>query len=238
MTGLINSIEYLRPYLEVIESKIDQTMLKFHSSFKEYEEFVEKSEKYSFRALVVPSPMVGYVASITRYPVVGVVCFPYGYCSLTSKLEDIKDCARNGAKEVDVVLNLINIKSGSIADVRREVKELVKVAHDYNLGIKIIIETSVLSESEITIISRIIMEEGADYIKTNTGYGLRGVLIKDVVLIRNAVKDKVKIKAAGGIRSAIDAALLLHFGADILGASRGIEISEEARRLVKSLKIT
>jgi len=236
VTGLTNSIKFLKTYLEVIEGKIDQTMLKFDVGVKEYEKFVEKSEKYSFRALVVPSSMVGYVVSITKYPVVGVVGFPYGYYPLASKLEEIRYCARNGAREVDAVLNLINLRSKNIKEVRREVKELVKEAHNHGLKIKLIIETSILSDSEIVDVSKIIMEEGADYIKTNTGYGSRGVLIKDVVLIKEVVGDKIGIKAAGGIRSAIDAAILLYFGADVLGTSKGIEISKEARRLIKQFK--
>ncbi len=223
------------PLLRNIESRIDQTLLKYDVGIAKYTEFVERSEKYNFRALVVPTTVVNHVASISKLPVASVIGFPYGYFPLEVKLKEIEYSAKAGAKEVDVVVDIINVKSGVWDKVRNEISSLVRRSHELGLKIKVIIETSVLNDEEIIKISKIIADEGGDYVKTNTGFGSRGVMVKDVILIRGVVRGRAGIKAAGGIRSAIDAAILLHYGADIIGASRGIEIAEEAKRLLKSI---
>jgi len=225
-------ISYVKNILKNISTYIDQTMLRYDASLREYTNFVEESEKYGFRALVVPPSVVKHVSAISKIPVVGVAGFPYGYTPLEAKVREISIIAEGGGKEVDVVINLINLKEGLYDEVVNEIQNLVKLVHELGLAIKIIIETSILTISEITEVSRIVAAQGADFIKTNTGFGTRGVSIGDVVLIKNVVKDTVRIKAAGGIRTALDAAYLILYGADVVGASRGVSIVKEAEKLI------
>ena len=234
MIGLINKEvdwkEVIKKLAPTVASRIDQTMLKFDRSIKDYERFVEESEKYGFRSLVVPPSVLEYVVSIAKTPVATVIGFPHGYTLLNVKLKEIEEAAKLGAKEVDVVINNIYTKERRYDLIRKEVSSMTKRAHELGLLIKVIVETSVLSDEELINIARIVKEEGADFIKTNTGFGPRGVTPRDIIIIRSAVGKELRIKASGGIRTAVDAALLLCIGADVIGTSRGIEIVEQFRK--------
>jgi len=225
--------EYLIPYLTSLASRIDQTMLKYDRGLQDYEKFVERSEPYGFRALVVPPFMVKYVAGITSMTVAGVAGFPYGYQPVKSKKADIEAIAEGGGKEVDIVINLVLLKSGRFEEVENEARELVGFSKELGLGTKIIVETSILSEEELRKAARLVLSSGADFIKTNTGFGPRGVNLRDIHIIRSAVGEELRVKASGGIRTALDAAILLASGADVIGASKGIELVEEAKRVLE-----
>ncbi len=225
-----------REVLENINKYIDQTMLKPSKSFEEYVKFIEESEKYGFRCLVVPSVMVREVAGISRIMVAGVAGFPYGYHPLSSKLKEIDEIAEGGGKEVDVVINIINVKSGRMDLVRNELQSLVSHAHQLGLGIKVIIETSELTDDEVKAVAREVMISGADFIKTNTGYGSRGVTLRDILIIRSVVGDKLRIKASGGVRDAVKASALISAGASVIGTSSGIKIVEDARKILGWLR--
>ncbi len=226
-------IKRLIPLMREINRKIDQTMLKYDKGLKDYEAFVEVSDKYSFRSLVVPSSVVGYVASIAKTPVAGVAGFPYGYYPISIKKLEIDHIASEGGKEVDFVINLINVKDGNFKAVENEVRELVKASKEVGLVVKVIVETSVLTDEELVKVSKIVSSSGADFIKTNSGYGPRGASLRDIYLMRSAVGEAVKIKAAGGIRNALDAATFLYAGADVIGASSGVKIVEESLSYLK-----
>lgn len=226
------SLGELAKYISTLEESIDQTMLRADASEREYVEFVEKAEKYRFRAVIVPQVVLPLIAPLTKHRTGTVVGFPNGYSSVESKLVEIDIAAKHGAREVDVVVNLIHLKSGKWDEVTSEVSKLVSRARDYGLVVKIIIETSVLKGEEIVRISRIVEDSGADFIKTNTGFGARGVAPSDILLIKSAIRGRCKIKASGGIRTATDAAIMLYLGAHVIGTSHGVEIAEEARRLV------
>ncbi|MCD6428689.1 MAG: deoxyribose-phosphate aldolase [Desulfurococcales archaeon] len=222
----------VKTILRNISKYIDQTLLKFELSLKEYIDFVNKSEKYDFRSIVVPSAVVEHVASISKLPVVGVVGFPFGYHPVEAKIKEIEAVANGGGREVDAVINLIYLKEGLYDKIKEEIKSLVSYAHDLGLSIKIIIETSILTVDEIIKTAEIVASERADFIKTNTGFGPRGVCLEDIILIKDTVGDKIRIKAAGGVRTALDAAYLVLHGADVIGTSRGIKIVEEAEKLL------
>jgi len=225
------SLRNLLEVLSSLEGAIDQTMLRVDASERDYVNFVELSERYRFRAIVVPPALLPLVVPIAKHRVCTVAGFPHGYLSLRSKLSEIEFAASAGAKEVDVVMNTVLAKSGKWDELRDELLPLVKLAHELGLTIKIIIETSVLSLEEIRRSSQLVEEVGANYVKTNTGFGPRGVLPSDVITIRSSISGRCKIKASGGIRTALDAAVLLALGAHVIGTSHGIEIVEQARRL-------
>jgi len=232
VAGIISNVKLILPNINV---RIDQTLLKYDKSWKDYERFVNESDPYNFRSLVVPSVMVPFVASIAKTPVAGVAGFPHGYVPVESKLREIDAIANGGGREVDVVINVINVKSGKFDALRDELQKVVRHAHELGLGIKIIVETSALSDDELQKVSVAVAESGADFIKTNTGYGTRGASLRDVVLIRRFIGDRIKVKASGGIRNAVDAATFIIVGADVIGTSSGVRIMEDARRVLKLL---
>jgi len=225
----------LKAALLDINTRIDQTLLKYDKSWKDYERFVELSDPYNFRSLVVPPAMVQFVASIAKTPVVGVAGFPHGYMPVESKLKEIDVIAESGGKEVDVVLNVINVKSGRIDAMKKELGSVVNHAHELGLAIKIIVETSALNDEELRTVSLAVAESGADFIKTNTGYGARGASLRDVILIRKFIGERIKVKASGGIRNAVDAGMFIVVGADVIGASSGIKIVEDAKKILELL---
>ena len=229
-------IKHLLPFMEGINKRIDQTMLKYDRGLKDYEAFVEASDKYSFRALVVPSSMVDYISSIAKTPVAGVAGFPYGYFPLRVKEQEIRHIASAGGKEVDFVINIVNVKSRDFGAVEEEVNTLVKSAKEVGLGVKVIVETSALTDEELARVSEIVASSGADFLKTNSGYGSRGATLRDIYIMKSVVGDSIKIKAAGGIRNALDAATFLYAGADVIGASSGIKIVEEAYDYLKRFR--
>ncbi len=228
------SEDILKKYLAGIAGRIDQTLLKPEADLRQYEEFIEESDTYGFRALVVPPTIVLYASQVAKTPIATVIGFPNGYDLIDVKKATVELAADHGAKEVDVVANIINIKSGRLDAFEEEVRELTGLAHELGLKIKIIIETGYLTQSEIFEASKRVAAAGADYVKTSTGFGRRGATISDIIIMRKAVKGTCTgVKASGGIRTAIDAAAMLAAGADIIGASSGIKIVKEAEELLK-----
>lgn len=227
--------EKILEILKTLNTRIDQTMLKYDKGVKDYIEFAERSDKYSFRSIVVPSVLVKEIAPIVKTPVAGVVGFPHGYHPVNAKIKEMNYVASNGGREVDVVIDLTQIKSGNYAGVSEEVGELVKNARDVGLGIKIIVETSILSDDELVRVCEILLHHKPDFIKTNTGFGSRGVSVRDVFLIKKIVGDKLKIKASGGVRNAVEALNLVVFGADVIGTSSGIEIIKDRDEILAFL---
>jgi len=237
VTGLLNlSKERILEILKSLNTRIDQTMLKYDKGLKDYIDFAEKSDKFSFRSIVVPSVLVKEIASIVKTPVAGVVGFPHGYHPVEAKIREIEHVGRSGGKEVDVVIDLIQIKSGNYVGVNNEVEKLVKSAREIGLGIKVIVETSILSDDELAKICKILLVHKPDFIKTNTGFGPRGVSVRDVMLIKRIVGDELKIKASGGVRNSIEALNLVLFGADVIGTSAGIEIIKDRDEILASLQ--
>jgi len=228
------SEDILKKYLAGIAGRIDQTLLKPDASLRQYEEFIEESDTYGFRALVVPPTLVLYASQVAKTPIATVIGFPNGYDLIDVKKAAIERAANHGAKEVDIVANIVNIKSWRLDAFEEEVRELAGLAHELGLKIKIIIETGYLTQNEIFEASKRVAAAGADYVKTSTGFGKRGVTISDIVIMKKAVKGtSTGVKASGGIRTAIDAAAMLVAGADIIGASSGIKIVKEAEELLK-----
>ncbi len=146
-----------------------------------------------------------------------VVGFPLGYTHTESKVAETLQAISDGADEIDMVANISYIKSEEFDSVLRDIKEVRKACGDKVL--KVIIETCLLTQEEKTRMCRIVSDSGADYIKTSTGFASSGATAEDVVLLRQYCDDKVKVKAAGGIRSISQATELIALGADRIGSS-------------------
>jgi len=151
-----------------------------------------------------------------------VISFPNGYSTTAVKVLEAKDAIANGAKEIDMVINIGWAKDGRWEDLLSEIKA-VKAACG-GLVLKVIIETCLLTEEEKIRLCRIVSDSGADFIKTSTGFSTAGATREDVALFKANVAPHVKIKAAGGIASLQDAADFLALGADRLGTSRIVKL--------------
>lgn len=159
-----------------------------------------------------------------RLPICTVIGFPNGYMTTAAKVFETEDAVKNGADEIDMVINIGMVKEGDYEGVLNEIRA-VKAACKGKL-LKVIIEACLLTEDEKIEMCRVVTESGAEYIKTSTGFSTGGATFDDVALMRKYVGEDVKVKAAGGIASVEDAEKFIGLGADRLGTSRLIRLLE------------
>lgn len=211
---------------------IDLTLLKPTAKRSDVISLCRDSVKYGFGCVIVsPSYVKTAVEALKNSEVkVGtVVGFPLGFQLTDVKVLEAHKALTMGAREIDMVMNIGAFKSGEYGFVEDDIKAVVKAAKNFssNIIVKVIIETCYLTDEEKDVACRLVMNAGADFVKTSTGFGPAGATVHDVKLIRRIVGEKLKIKAAGGIRSLEQALKLLDAGADRLGASAGVKIVEE-----------
>ena len=222
---------------EQLAKTIDQTLLNPVATPKDIEKLCINAKKEHFAAIVInPTNIVQAVKILgnTDVKVCAVIGYPLGANTIETKIFESRDCIKKGAGELDVVINLGAVKSGNYEYIEKELGVLVSVIRreqiaEYNrhINIKVIIETGILSKDEIKKVSSIIERSGADFIKTSTGFGVKGVELDDVRLIREVVTRNIGVKASGGIRTFEDAQALIDAGATRLGTSSGINILKE-----------
>lgn len=222
---------------EQLAKTIDQTLLNPVATPKDIEKLCINAKKEHFAAVVINPTNVVKASKIlddTDVKVCAVIGYPLGANTIETKIFESRDCIKKGAGELDVVINLGAVKSGNYEYVERELSVLVSVIRreqiaEYNrhINIKVIIETGILSKDEVKKVSSIIERSGADFIKTSTGFGVKGVELDDVRLIREVVTRNIGVKAAGGIKTFEDAQALIDAGATRLGTSSGINIIKE-----------
>lgn len=215
-----------------LAKRIDHTNLRPYASEDSIINTILETKKYGFRGVCIPLiyvPKAKDILKNTDIKVITVIGFPLGYAPTRIKVQEAMLAARHGADEIDVVMNISLFKSKKYDKVLEDLKNVISAA---NIPTKVIIETSYLTQSEIKQAAQIVMDSGAFCIKTNTGFGARGVSIKDVEIIKSVVGRKLKIKASGGIRNAKQALDLIRAGADILGTSSGVKIIEEFKNRI------
>ncbi len=208
---------------------IDHTLLRADATPADVERLVEEAAEFGFWAVCVNPCYVGLARSLAEgsgVRVCTVVGFPLGANLRDVKMREAELAARDGADEIDVVVNIGRLKAGDLDYVTSEVRAVAAAfrAERPEGMVKAIIETGLLTEGEIAEASRAVVEGGADFVKTCTGFGPRGVTVEDVKIIRSAVGDSAGIKAAGGIRTYGDAIRLIEAGASRIGTSRGIAV--------------
>ncbi|MEZ0247886.1 MAG: deoxyribose-phosphate aldolase [Thermoproteus sp.] len=211
---------------EELARLIDHTLLNPAATPVDVEKYCREVLDYGFWAVVVNPIYVSYAKYVIggRARVVSVVGFPFGATKPSVKIAEAEAAMNDGADEIDVVMNIGAFKAGRYELVEREVRSVASVVHDYGGILKVIIETAYLTREEIAKASRIVVDAGADFVKTNTGYGPRGATVEDVEVIRSAVGDRAGIKAAGGIRTAEQALAMIKAGATRIGTSRGVDV--------------
>ena len=214
--------------LEYILSKCDHTLLAPDSTWEQIKEICDDGIKYSTASVCIPPSFVKrakeYVGN--KLPICTVIGFPSGYSTTEVKCWETKDAVRNGADEIDMVINIGALKDGNFDYVLNEITEIKKACNGKIL--KVIIETCLLTEEEKVKMCEIVSISGADFIKTSTGFSKGGATFEDIELFKANVEPHVKIKAAGGISSLEDAKKFIELGADRLGTSRIVKIAKSS----------
>lgn len=207
-----------------ILSKVDHTLLSQKSTWEQIKAICDDGIKYGTASVCIPPSFVKrakeYVGS--RLAICTVIGFPNGYNTKAVKVFETEDAIKNGADEIDMVINIGDLKDKNYDNIKSEISEIKKVCGDKIL--KVIIETCMLTDEEKIKMCKIVTECRADFIKTSTGFGGGGATFEDVKLFAENVGSDINIKAAGGISSVEDAEKFLSLGATRLGTSRIVKI--------------
>lgn len=206
--------------LQDILARVDHTLLAQGATWGEIKTICDDGVKYGCASVCIPASYVRQAAEYVdgKIAICTVIGFPNGYDTTAAKCFEASDAVKNGASEIDMVINVGWVKDRLYDKVLEEIKA-VKAACGGKL-LKVIIETCLLTEEEKIELCRVVSESGADYIKTSTGFGGGGATREDVALFKKHVAPHVKIKAAGGIADLNDAKDFIALGADRLGTSR------------------
>lgn len=207
---------------------IDHTLLRSTATESDIRQLCMEAAEYGFAAVSVNPVWSSYCAKQLADSIVRVdacVGFPLGANSAPIKVEEAKDAVRNGAREIDMVINLGALKSGYHSFVEREIAAVVKAVPE--TPVKVILETCFLSEEEKVLVCEMSVRAGAAFVKTSTGFGDGGATLEDVRLMRQVVGDNAGVKAAGGIRTSQDALAMLQAGASRIGTSAAVHILSE-----------
>jgi len=210
---------------------IDHTLLKPDATQDEIARLCYEARKYNFASVCVNPSYVRLCAQLLKgSPVVvcTVVGFPLGATPTEVKVYEAQQAIRDGAKEIDMVINVGAVKSRDYELAERDIASVARACHAGNALLKVIIEAALLTDEEKVIACQLAKVAGADYVKTSTGFGPGGATAADVALMRRVVGPTIGVKAAGGIRTLADAQQMIAAGASRLGASASVRIMQEA----------
>ncbi len=213
--------------LSEILSHVDHTLLKQDVSWAQIQKIVDEGIKYRTASVCIPPSFVKQAAEYAggRVKICTVIGFPNGYSTTATKCFEAADAVKNGADEIDMVINIGWAKEGRDESVLEEIKA-VKDACGGKL-LKVIIETCLLTEEEKVRMCRAVSESGAEFIKTSTGFSTGGATFADAALLRKHCPPQVQVKAAGGISTLADAEKFLELGASRLGTSRIVALAKQ-----------
>jgi deoxyribose-phosphate aldolase len=212
-----------------IASLIDHTILKPEATRDDLVKVCREARQYHFASVCVNPYWVPLVrAELAGSPVkiCTVVGFPLGATSTEAKVAETGVALRDGAQEIDMVINIGALRSGDNETVKSDIRQVVRVAHDAKAIVKVILETALLDDNQKAIACTLAKLAGADFVKTSTGFGPSGATAHDVALMRRAVGPEMGIKAAGGIRTLADLQAMTAAGATRIGASASVKIVE------------
>lgn len=206
-----------------ILSHIDHTLLKAYSTWDSIKEICEDAIKYQTASVCVPQTYIERIKE--NYPdlnICTVIGFPLGYNLTESKIVEAKESIKKGANEIDMVVNIPDVKNGDFDKVEEEIREIKKACGDKIL--KVIIETCYLTKEEKIAMCEAVTNAGADYIKTSTGFGTDGAKMEDILLFKEHIGENVKIKAAGGVKTKKDLIDFIEAGCDRIGTSSAVKM--------------
>ena len=210
-----------------IAKMIDHTLLKPDATQQEVAQLCFEARKYGFASVCVNPAWVPLCAELLKgspVRVCTVIGFPLGATAPEVKAFETENAIRQGATEIDMVINIGALKARDLELVARDIRGVVNAAHAHDIIVKVIIETILLNDEEKTIACLIAKEAEADYVKTSTGFAGGGATIADVALMRRTVGPQMGVKASGGVRTYEDAESMIKAGATRIGASAGVKI--------------
>jgi deoxyribose-phosphate aldolase len=210
---------------------IDHTLLKPEGSQEEIAQLCYEARKYGFISVCVNPSYVKLCSQLLEGSgvlVCTVIGFPLGATSTESKVFEAQQALREGATEIDMVINVGAVKSRDYELVERDIASVARVCHAANAILKVIIEAALLTDEEKVIACQLVKVAEADFVKTSTGFGPGGATPEDVALMRRVVGPRMGVKAAGGIRTYADAQKMIEAGASRIGASASVKILQGA----------
>lgn len=216
-----------RPQSDDIARMIDHTLLKPDASQAEIAQLCYEARTYHFASVCINPAHVRLASQLLKesdVKVCTVVGFPLGATPAVVKAYETQQAIRDGATEIDMVINIGALKSQDYRTVMEDVAAVVRAAHAHNALVKVIIEAALLTDEEKIVASQLAKTAGADFVKTSTGFGPGGATVADVALMRRVVGPNLGVKAAGGVRTFADAEAMIAAGATRIGASAGIKI--------------
>lgn len=207
----------------------DHTLLKAFVTDEDFKKLCDDADKYGFKMVAINSAPVALCKEYLKdLPVhVGAaISFPLGQTTIETKVFETKNAIENGADEIDYVINIVELKNKNYDYIKREMEAIVAVCRENDVLSKVIFENCYLTKDEIAKVAEIAREVKPDFIKTSTGFGTGGATVEDVKLMKSIVGDDVKVKAAGGIRDLETCLAMIEAGAERIGSSSSIEITE------------
>ena len=211
---------------------IDHTNLKTTATTKDMELLCQQAVDYGFKMVAINSVQSTLCAKLLKNTTINTgaaIGFPLGQTTIESKVFEAENAILNGASEIDYMINLTAVKDNDFDYVLKEMKMMVDICSKYYVPVKVIFENCYLTKEEISKLCYIALEVEPDYIKTSTGFGTGGATLEDVKIMKSIVKDKVKVKAAGGIRDKETFIQMIQAGASRIGTSSGISIISQIK---------
>ena len=214
-----------------IASLIDHTLLRADATANDIKRVCAEARQFGFASVCVNPywvPMLAMELANTPVKVCTVVGFPLGATSTAAKVGETQSAIGAGAQEIDMVINIGELKGGNHEAVKSDIKAVVEAAHARHAIVKVILETSLLNDNEKAIACTLAKLAGADFVKTSTGFSTGGATTADIALMRSIVGPGIGVKASGGIRSLDDVRTMAAAGATRIGASASVKIMEAA----------
>lgn len=211
----------------MLNKLIDHTFLNPAGTTKDIDKLIEEAKKYDFKSVCIAPSYIKYAREQLKNSdvlICTVIGFPLGYNVTSVKVFETKIALEHGADEIDMVMNVSRFKDKQYEFVLNEIKAIKEVCG--NKVLKVIIETALLTNEEIAKATEIVLQSGADFIKTSTGFSYRGASFEDIKIMKEIAKDNLLIKASGGIKSKEDALKMVELGANRLGTSKSVTIIE------------
>ena len=201
---------------------IDHTQLKAFAKWEDIEKLCDEAVEYQTASVCIPPAYIKRVHDKyqDKINICTVVGFPLGYSVTSAKVVEVEQALKDGCNEIDMVVNISDVKNGDYDKVEEEIRTLKKACGNHIL--KVIIETCYLTDDENIAMCKAVTNAGADYIKTSTGFGTGGATIEDIRLFKQHIGPDVKMKAAGGVKSKDDLIMFLEAGCDRIGTSSAV----------------
>ena len=224
-------------FVKPLNQYFDHTLLKPEATSRQIEILCQEALQYNFFSVCVNSCHVALCADLLRgseVRITSTVGFPFGACATAAKALEAEEACKDGASEIDMVLNLGFFKDGKYDAVRDDIFAVVQTASQYGSIVKVILETCLLSPEEIKEACLLAKESGASFVKTSTGFGSGGAEKEAVALMRRTVGAEIGVKASGGIRDYAAVMAMIEAGADRIGSSASVAIMKEFQRQISS----